>query len=290
LLFSFDDPTQRVRWSNLPSGIFPRSGLRMGDLTDAQRSAVMQLLRSTLSERGVQQVIENMDGDEVLKQDGGGRGRPMFGRDEYYISILGKPSTTEPWMWQFGGHHLAINATLAGERITLSPSLTGGQPVKYTLNGESVDQLAREEDAAFELIAALTPEQSKQAVLGDAPDNLRFGPGVEAPKPKEEGLKASTLDEKQQQLLLQLIAERIGILHDTHAKLLMDAIAKDLDRTWLSWHGSTKTGEAAAWRIQGPTLLMEYCPQRMGGDATQHLHAMYRDPTNDYGAGIRKKD
>ena len=37
-----------------------------------------------------------------------------FGRAEYYVSILGKPSTTEPWMMQFGGHHLAINVTLAG--------------------------------------------------------------------------------------------------------------------------------------------------------------------------------
>ena len=126
LLFPFDDDTQRGRWSNLPSGIFPRKGLRMGDLTDAQRDAVFQLLKATLSERGVQQVVENMDADEVLKEQGGGRGRPQFGRAEFFISILGKPSATEPWMWQFGGHHLAINATLAADRITLSPASPAG--------------------------------------------------------------------------------------------------------------------------------------------------------------------
>src|SRR6185295_11465077 len=43
LQFPFEGP-QRTRWSNLPSGIFPRQGLRMGDLTAAQRSTVMSLL------------------------------------------------------------------------------------------------------------------------------------------------------------------------------------------------------------------------------------------------------
>src|SRR4051812_14158948 len=37
--FPFDGP-QRTGWSNLPSGIFARKGLRMGDLTPAQRAAV----------------------------------------------------------------------------------------------------------------------------------------------------------------------------------------------------------------------------------------------------------
>ena len=30
--FKFDDAAQRVRWSNLPTGIVERRGLRMGDL------------------------------------------------------------------------------------------------------------------------------------------------------------------------------------------------------------------------------------------------------------------
>ena len=289
LLYPFDDKTQRARWSNLPSGVFPRGGLRTGDLSDAQREAVFGLLRATLSEGGVRQVVENMDGDEVLRLDERGAGRrPKFGKDEYFVSILGKPSATEPWMWQFGGHHLAINATIAGDRITLSPSLTGGQPMTYTFNGKQVRQCAAEEDKAFALIAALTPEQLKQAVLGDRPDELRYGPGAEGAKPKDEGIRASMLTEPQRKLLLELISERIGILNETHAKLAMEPIKKDLDRTWFSWRGSTENGKAAGFRIQGPTVLIEYSPQRMGGDATQHVHAMYRDPTNDYGAGMVK--
>ena len=30
-LFPFDDQEQRRRWSNLPTGVFARSGLRLGD-------------------------------------------------------------------------------------------------------------------------------------------------------------------------------------------------------------------------------------------------------------------
>ena len=36
----------------------------------------------------------------------------MFGKDLYYISILGTPSEKNPWMLQFGGHHLALNITI----------------------------------------------------------------------------------------------------------------------------------------------------------------------------------
>src|SRR5215207_45930 len=38
--FPFEGP-QKTRWSNLPTGIYERHGLRMGDLTPAQRAAVM---------------------------------------------------------------------------------------------------------------------------------------------------------------------------------------------------------------------------------------------------------
>src|SRR5262245_2403357 len=42
-LFPFDSP-QKKNWSNLPSGIFQRNSLRLGDMTDAQRKAAMGLM------------------------------------------------------------------------------------------------------------------------------------------------------------------------------------------------------------------------------------------------------
>src|SRR6476619_1869266 len=106
--FPFEGP-QRARWSNLPSGIFKREGLRMGDLAANQRAAVMTLLSTALSAGGYRKVNDIMRGDEVLRtaeNSGPGGGRVVFGLDEYYLAFVGTPSTTAPWILQFGGHHL----------------------------------------------------------------------------------------------------------------------------------------------------------------------------------------
>ena len=41
-----------------------------------------------------------MEADESLKNSSG---EAFFGKDNYYISFLGKPSNDEPWIIQFGG-------------------------------------------------------------------------------------------------------------------------------------------------------------------------------------------
>ncbi|HEY6331076.1 MAG TPA: DUF3500 domain-containing protein, partial [Blastocatellia bacterium] len=133
MLFAFDDNTQRARWSNLPTTFVPRAGLSLKDLNPAQRSAALALVASALSPKGLEKIQQIMEADEVLK--GSQKNNPMFGKDLYYISILGTPSETDPWMLQFGGHHLALNVTIAGEHGILTPTLTGAQPGLYTLNG-----------------------------------------------------------------------------------------------------------------------------------------------------------
>ena len=82
---------------------------------------------------------------------GGGVLRP----DEYYLAFLGTPSATTPWMLQFGGHHLAINLTMAGSQASMTPSLPAAQPATYTFEGRTVRPLGDENDKAFALINAL---------------------------------------------------------------------------------------------------------------------------------------
>jgi hypothetical protein len=151
LQFAFDS-AQKTNWSNLPTGIYERHGLRMGDLTPPQKAAVMTLLETALSPDGYRKVIEIVRGDETLRK---GVGRLTFGEAEYYLAFVGTPSTTTPWMLQFGGHHLAINLTLAGSAASMAPSLPAAQPAKYTFEGKEIRPLGRENDKAFELINAL---------------------------------------------------------------------------------------------------------------------------------------
>ncbi len=291
--------SQRTGWSNLPSGIFQRNGLRLGDLKPQQRDASLALVAAALSREGYKKVTDIMNGDEVLKNAGGGRtggrqgaagpggrgGGVRFGLDEYYIALLGTPSATSPWMIQFGGHHLAINVTVVGPNSVMTPSLPAAQPAKYTLNGQTIRPLGHENDKGFALINALNAAQQKHAILNYQVTDLVLGPGNDGKVIQPEGILASELDAAQQALLLDVAHEWVGILNDEAANAKMAEIKANLPKTYFAWSGSTKNGGLAYYRIQGPTVIIEYAPQQ--GDL-DHIHTIYRDPTNDYGAKLVK--
>lgn len=226
---------------------------------------------------------------------GGPGGRPpggdLFGSDLYFISFLGTPSTTQPWMLQFGGHHLALNITIAGDRGVLTPTLTGAQPAKFTLNGKILRPVGRESDKAIALLQSLDVQQRSRAVLSYQVRDLVLGPGQDGKKISPEGLKVSEMNARQQALLLDLVSEWAGIINQKSATARMAEIKADLNATWFAWSGPT-TGEAgsnitAYYRIQGPHLVIEYAPQ--SDEPSNHVHTMYRDPTNDYGSALTKK-
>jgi hypothetical protein len=315
--FPFEGP-QKTRWSNLPSGIFKREGLRLGDITPVQRAAVMNLLTTALSRDGYRKVTEIMRGDEVLRGGGGanaprgggaggggtvaggaagpppggrggrggggpgGGGGVVFGEDEYYLAFVGKPSVTAPWMLQFGGHHLAINLTLAGAQASMTPSLPAAQPATYTIEGREIRPLGKENDKAFALINALDASQRSQAILPSRVADLVLGPGQDGRVIQPEGVRASALSPAQQTMLVDIVREWAGIVTDAFAEPRMAEIRANLPQTYFAWSGPTTNGSAAYFRIQGPTLVIEYAPQ--GG--VDHIHTIYRDPTNDYGAKI----
>jgi hypothetical protein len=323
VLFAFNDEEQRKRWSNFPIMMVPRGGLSLKEMDTAQRTAAMALVAAVLSPRGFEKVEQIMEGDEVNKTTdrgpGGNRGPrrsgaggpppagksgpapgngapppsagrgngPIFGRDLYYISILGTPTEKKPWMLQFGGHHLALNITIAGERGVLTPTLTGAQPALFTRNGKVVRPLGEESDKALALLNALDENQRKQAILSYELADLVLGPGQDGKTIQPEGLKASNMNERQRSLLLEVVAEWSGIIHQSAAEARMAEIKAGLNETWFAWSGPTTASPGknitAYYRIQGPNLVIEYAPQTLGGDPALHVHTMYRDPTNDYG-------
>jgi hypothetical protein len=187
-------------------------------------------------------------------------------------------------MIQFGGHHLGLNITFVGENGTLTPSHTGAQPAHYEVEGKTIRPLGRETDKAFTLLSSLDEGQRKQAILGFEMHDLVLGPGRDGQMIQPEGIKGSALTEKQRGMLLDLASEWTGLMHEAAAKAKMEEIQKNIAETWFAWSGPTEKGGAAYFRIQGPTVFIEYAPQRLGGDPTNHIHTIYRDPTNEYGA------
>src|SRR5262249_14691636 len=184
---------------------------------------------------------------------------------------------------QFGGHHLGLNITLVGGQGTLAPSHTGAQPAIYELEGKTVRPLGREGDKAFALIASMDEAQREQAILGFQMQDLVLDPARCGQTIEPEGIKGAALTASQREMLLDLAGEWTGMMQQTAAKAKMGEMRKNIAETWFAWSGPTEKGSAAYFRIQGPTVIIEYAPQRLGGDPTKHIHTIYRDPTNDYG-------
>ena len=330
VVYAFDDEKQRATWSNFPTGFVPRGGMSLKQMSVQQREAAMKLMATVLSPMGMEKVNEIRQADDDFKTNGsrrgpGGGGRPqgpppggqggpppqsagrgpgglggpggrpplsgdMFGGDLYYISFLGTPSTTKPWMLQFGGHHLALNITIAGEQGVLTPTLTGAQPAKFMLNGKIVRPIGRESDKSLALLKTLDVQQRSKAILNYQVGDLVLGPGQDGKKIAPEGLKASSMNTAQQAMLLDLIGEWAGIINQPSATARMAEIKADLKDTWFAWSGpvDAEAGSniTAYYRIQGPHLVIEYAPQN--DEPNNHVHTMYRDPTNDYGRARTK--
>jgi hypothetical protein len=153
------------------------------------------------------------------------------------------------------------------------------------MEGRTVRPLGDENDKAFALINALTLEQRKQAVLGVEVKNLVLGPGEDGRMIAPEGVRASTFAGAQKAQLLDLIGEWVTIIGDEAASARMAEAKSRLDDTYFAWAGATTNGSPAYFRIQGPTVFIEYAPQG-AQNSTDHIHTIYRDPANDYAARV----
>lgn len=281
--FAFTDTAQRARWSNFPTGIFKRNGIKRGDMTPAQLAALDKLLATVLSPGGYQKVVNIMTADEVLKTTGGGGGRggPAFGKAEYYISFLGTPSATAPWIVQYGGHHLGLNISFVGTKSALTPSHIGTQPATFTLNGETIRPLGDENEKGFALINALDANQKAKAILSYKVSNLVLGPGRDNETIQPEGIKGSALTTDQQAKLLGLASEWINIINTEASTLKLAEVKANLADTYFAWSGPTTNGSLVYFRIQGPTVFIEFAHQM---NSPNHIHTIYRDFTNQYGS------
>ena len=291
VLFDFSDDEQRARWSNFPEGLFERDGLMWGNLSETTQDAWLALMQTTLSEGGYTRVRQAWAADDYLSEgggggQGGGPGGMAYGMEYYWIAIIGDPSESDPWQWQWGGHHITINATVVGPNLSLNPSFIGVQPATYTdTDGNEIRALGDIWDDAFAFLSSLDTDQLGQAVLGDEYIDLVLGPGPDGRTLQAEGLPASSLTDDQQALFINLIAHYTGLANDEHAAVRLEEVTSVLDDTYFVWYGPTDASGNAYFRVAGPTIVIEYSPQGMGGDPGDHIHGIYRDPSNDYGAG-----
>ncbi len=280
-----NDP-ERKEWTNLP----PQpgaGGVRMGELNAVQTKSACNLMAAILSKSGYQKMCGIMLGDDQLLT--GGRARSGFGTEQFSIMVFGTPSATEPWAVQLDGHHIGLNVSIHGADVGLSPSFIGAQPESFEIAGRKFRPYAGETDDAYALIATLSDDQRRQAVISPKRGFIRTGPGADGEELKPEGVECGGFDATQEEKLKKLIWNWVGILPPAHAKNRMEQVMGEFDKMRFSWNGETDPRSDVSWTIQSPTLIIEFSCQEMGGNPLNHLHSMYRDPTAEYGRQIDLK-
>lgn len=216
-VFDFTNSAQRIRWSNLPEGMYARAGLRTGTLTASQREALHHLLACTLSAEGQRKVDEIVAGDEICAHRPGGR--PTEGTNYYFVSFLGEPSQTNLWTLQFGGHHLAVNATFRGTDLQLTPTFTGVNPASWIGAGAAVIRpLGDEYDLGFAFLRV-----ARRRAAGGRRHRPRALPTWSSARARNgvalvpEGIRGSALNAGPQAALLNLVGEWVTMASEPAA-------------------------------------------------------------------------
>ncbi len=280
--FPFDDK-ERLNWHFIPK---ERKGLPLKEMDAGQQALAQALLSSGLSAAGQGKANSIRSLEPVLRdQEKDTRGR----RDAlgYFVTVFGKPSSSENWGWRFEGHHLALNYNvIKGRAVATSPTFMGSNPAEIKDGPrKGFRVLAREEDLARELLMSLDAKQKPMALLSaEAPKDIVTAANVKVQPLDPKGIAASKLSKKQMDMLMTLVGEYAGNMPEDLEAARMEGVRKGgLDKIHFAWMGGPDRGQPHYYRVQGPSFLIEY-------DNTQnnanHVHSVWRDFNGDFGADL----
>jgi hypothetical protein len=284
--FPFDSP-ERLNWHFIPR---ERKGLPIKSMTGDQRALTFGLIHTGVSGKGFLKATTIMSLEAILKELEQGRG-PVRDPERYFISIFGTPSNRGKWGWRIEGHHISLNFTMDDGKITsATPAFFGSNPAEVRQGPrEGLRTLADVEDRALRFLQALNDDQKKVAMLAEkAPGEiksgtLKAGEGLtpDAPKDSAEGVAAKDLSEMQQQLLRGVIDAYAGDMPGAVRQAWADEIkAAGFEKIHFGWYGATDRNQPHAYKVQGPTFLIEFNNTQNNAN---HIHSLYRSTMGDFG-------
>ena len=277
LLMKFEDE-ERFNWHFIPRA---RKGLPLKEMTEPQRQAAMALLKTGLSASGYSRAEAIRSLEDVLFAQSKS---PTRDRELYFFTIFGTPGA-DRWGWRYEGHHLAQNWTIvSGKAVATTPAFFGANPAEV-MDGpmKGTRALKGEADLGWALLGVLTDDQRKQAVVSDtAPNDILTMNSRKAAMQENSGITYTSLNQKQQAMLMRLVTEHANAQAPALAAARMAKVKASTGSIRFAWMGATTPAPGAAhyYRIQGVSFLIEY-------DNTQnranHQHIVWRDFNGDFG-------
>jgi hypothetical protein len=287
------------RWHNIEG--WPRAGVCFEDLNVKQKELAFAFLKESLSTQGLQKATNIMTMEVYLATLV--PENKNLGGEKYWFTFMGTPSDTEPWGWQMEGHHMIINYFVLGNQVLMTPTFMGSEPnLVETGDNKGLRTFEIEEKKGLDFYMSLNSKQKEKATIFnkkefDLNQTEAFRDNQIVPIT---GISAKKLSEKQQAMLLNLIAEYVNNMREDQAKVKMEEVKHHLNETNFTWIQGSDINSPFYYRIQSPVILIEFDHQRpvflydhskpRPGPVKTHVHTVVRTPNgNDYGKDLLKE-
>ena len=297
-MFAIDDPEWR-KWMN--QHFYVRQGVSFREMTGSQRDAAFALLEASLSARGLKLTRDIMRLNETLAELT--NDHEFLGEWLYFITVMGKPSATEPWGFQLDGHHAIVNYFVLGDQVVMTPFFVGSEPVAASAGKyKGISILQDEQNRGLDMLLALDKDRRAKAILN--PKKTENYNLTEAFKDNVvidyAGTRVAEFSLPERRQLLDLVELYVGNMDDGHARVKMDEVKRQIDRTYFAWIGGSDSTSVYYYRIHSPVILIEFDHQRPANLARfsknpklptrQHIHCVVRTPNgNDYGKDLLRQ-
>ncbi|MDF3022632.1 MAG: hypothetical protein K0Q92_3935 [Steroidobacteraceae bacterium] len=255
-----------IQWSNLPVGVVPRTGLRLGDLDDKQSAAARRIFAAALSTCGLQLL------DEVRLAD------------DYLI-----PFDKRPIGWDGRNYYLSepIRFEMKGQTFEpLTKQSTAMSRLAMSLAGQAEARLSGTFTDVVKGVVPPTPPGQPQSGGVDRGFPHTYPTGAE-----DRGIRVRELSAAQRALVRDAIHSYVDLPGAAISERLSAAYLEDsaLDETFVGFAGAPDLSARGSYvRIDGPRLWMELVVQPAVADPrTLHYHTLWRDKVSDYGGEIR---
>jgi hypothetical protein len=296
-VLDYDAPA-RTDWHYIPKP--SRKGLQVKNMSDKQRKAAHALLQGALSQVGYKKATKIMQLESVLHELEKSRTNGMIRDPErYYFTLFGEPRSDGRWGLSVEGHHLSLNFVVEDDEVISStPTFFGANPGELLADygpgfPKGLRVLADEEELAFELLAALSPEQRQTTVIADkAPKDVRDAGKAAPPVSPAEGLAAADMTPGQVALLRALIDAYANNLPEDVAHERLSAIEREgFEGIKFAWWGPDKPKVGHHYTVQGETFLIEFNNTQpdSAGNLANHVHAVWHDRAGNFAIPVAGK-